>query len=87
MTTRKPKSDWSRPLPHPMLIPGVMTMTKLADVRELMRHLPRERRNLSNWRHIGDVLDEAAGGAVDVVHLAIALRMVLMLEQVECQAE
>ena len=32
--------DWSRPLPRAWLSPEVMTLVTLADVRELMRHLP-----------------------------------------------
>jgi hypothetical protein len=36
-----PRPDWSRPLPRPLLIPDVMTLTTLADVRELLRHVPR----------------------------------------------
>ena len=34
-----PRPNWSRPLPRPLVIPGVMFST-LADVREPMRHLP-----------------------------------------------
>ena len=35
------RPDWSRRLPRPLVIPKVMTLTTLADVRELMRHWPR----------------------------------------------
>ena len=38
------RADWSRPLPRPLVIPEVMTLVTLADVRELMRHLPEDRR-------------------------------------------
>ena len=36
------RADWSRPLPRRLVIPTVMTLKTLADVRELMRHLPAE---------------------------------------------
>ena len=36
--------DWSRQLPRPIIIPRVMTLRTLADVRELLRHLPKEHR-------------------------------------------
>jgi hypothetical protein len=77
------RPDWSRRLPQPLVIPKVMTITTLADVRELMRHLPEDRREMSTWRHVAAELDKAAHGA-DVADVAVALRMVLMLEQIEC---
>jgi hypothetical protein len=33
-------------LPRPLVIPGVMTLRTLADARELIRHLPADRRRL-----------------------------------------
>ena len=38
------RADWSRPLPQALVIPTVMTLKTLADVRELLRHLPEDRR-------------------------------------------
>jgi len=32
------RADWSRPLPRPVVIPKVMALTTLPDVRALMRH-------------------------------------------------
>ena len=78
------RPDWSRRLPQPLVIPRVMTLTTLADVRELMRHLPADRRELSTWRHVADELDKASHGA-DTADVALALRLVLMLERVECR--
>jgi hypothetical protein len=75
---------WSRRLPRPLVIPRAMTLTTLADVRELTRHLPDDHREFSTWQHVAAELDKAAAGA-DVTGLAIALRMVLMLENVECR--
>jgi hypothetical protein len=48
-----------------------MTLATLADVRELTRHLPTDHRSKSTWQR------------ADVADVAIALRIVLMLENVE----
>jgi hypothetical protein len=75
------RPDYSRTLPRPLAIPGVMEIKTLADVRELMRHLPKETRDKATWRYVADRLDEAARGA-DVVDVAMALRLVLEFERV-----
>jgi len=79
----KPRPDWSRKLPRPLKIPSVMTLHTLADVRALLGHVPAERRRVDTWRHVAKCLNEAArgGGIEDAV---IALRLVLMLENVPC---
>jgi hypothetical protein len=74
--------DWSRPLPRPIIIPRVMTLRTLADVRELLRHLPKEHRAKHTWQHVTAQLDEAARGA-DPVDVSVALQMVLGMERVE----
>jgi len=51
----KPKQrrlDWTLRLPQPLVIPSVMTLRTLADLRELMRHLPVEHRERPTWRHV-----------------------------------
>jgi hypothetical protein len=78
--------NWSRPLPRQLVIPTVMTLKTLADVRTLIGHVPKERRKLETWQYVEDTLDKAARGA-PVVDVAVALRMVLMLEGVECRAK
>ena len=78
------RADWSRRLPRPLVIPTVMTLKTLTDVRELLRHLPEDRR--ATWRHVVTQLDQAAAGA-DAVDVSIALRMALMLEGVECRVQ
>jgi hypothetical protein len=79
------RADWSRPLPRPLVIPEVMTLTTLADVRALIeKHLPANRWERSTWRHVAAELDKAAAGA-DTVDVSIALRMALMVENVECR--
>ncbi len=80
-----PRPNWSRALPQPLVIPSVMTLRTLADVRELMRHLPEDRRARSTWRYVGQQLAEAAVGAASPVDAAISLRLALMLENVECR--
>jgi len=79
-----PSPNWSRPLPEPLVIPKVMTLRTLADVRELMRHLPEDRRARSTWRRVAADIEAAASGG-DIEGAAIGLRMVLMLERVECR--
>jgi hypothetical protein len=45
------KNQWSRPLPRPLIIPSVMRLATLADVRELIeRHLPKQFRAKPTWR-------------------------------------
>jgi len=47
-----PRPNWSRALPRPIVIPKVMTLKTLADVRTLIRHLPAEHRERPTWRHV-----------------------------------
>jgi hypothetical protein len=62
-----------------------MDIVTLADVRKLIeKHLPQDRRERATWRHVAAELDKAAAGA-DATDVSIALRMVLMLEGVECR--
>jgi hypothetical protein len=77
--------NWSRPLPRPLVIPGVMELTTLADVRELIKHLPKGHRERSTWRHVAACLDEAVLGEVDTIDVAVPLQMVLSMEGVECR--
>ncbi len=79
-----PRPNWSRALPQRLVIPKVMTLRTLGDVRELMRHLPKEHRARQTWRHVAAELEKATAGA-DVIGLVIALRLALMLENVECR--
>jgi len=81
---KRPRYDWSRPLPRPIVIPEMMALQTLADVQALMRHLPEDRRQRSAWRHLAAQLDEAAGSG-DTTDVTIALRLVLTLENVECR--
>lgn len=73
------RTDWSRPLPQSLVIPGLMMLRTLADVRTLLGHLPVEHREQENWRYVATKLDEAARGA-SVVELFAVLRAVLTME-------
>ena len=80
-----PSPNWSRPLPLPLVIPHVMRLITLADVRELIeRHLPAHFRDKATWRVVAKDL-KAAAQDVDTAEVSIALRMALSLEGVECQ--
>jgi hypothetical protein len=74
------RPDYSRPLPRPLVIPGVMTLKTLADVRSLLRHLPKDVRTRSTCQGVANQLVAAARGA-DPADVAVALRLVLMLEK------
>jgi hypothetical protein len=40
-------------LPQPLVIPDVMTLATLADVRALIeKHVPQDRRGRPTWRHV-----------------------------------
>jgi hypothetical protein len=77
----KTAADWSRALPRPLIIPGVMTLATLADVRFLIRkHLPAYFRDKTTWQHVAAELDKAAAGG-DAVDVSVALRIALSLER------
>jgi len=85
MPARHFRPDWSRPLPRRLVIPMVMTLATLADVRKLIeKHLPSGHRGKPTWRHVAAELDKAAAGA-DTIDVSIALRLALSLEGVECR--
>ena len=80
------RPNWSRPLSQPLVIPDLMQLKTLADVRTLIeKHLPAAHREQSTWRVAKD-LKLAADGA-DPAEVSISLRMPLMLEGVECRPE
>jgi hypothetical protein len=77
------RPDWSRPLPRPLVIPGVMTLKTLADVRDLIeKHLPKGHREQSTWQHVAACLDEAARGG-SIIDVTVPLQMVLSMEGVQ----
>ena len=76
------RPNWSRPLPRAVTIPSIMDLKTLADVRTLLKHLPKETRAKTTWRHVEAKLKQAAAGG-DVTELWAALQMVLMMENIE----
>jgi hypothetical protein len=82
-----PRPDCSRPLPRPIVIPKVMTLKTLADVRALIeRHLPAERRERPTWRYVAQQLAKAARGG-NTAEVAFALRIMLSMEGVDCRPQ
>jgi hypothetical protein len=75
---------WSRPLPEALVIPGVMTLTTLADVRKLLEHLPKEFREKGTFQHVASCLAKAARGG-NAVKVSLTLRMVLTIEGIPCR--
>jgi hypothetical protein len=76
--------DWSRPLPRPIVIPDVMKLATLADVRALVeKHLPAEYCAKFTWRHLAGLLWRAAQGQEDAAEVATARQIVLQLEGVK----
>ena len=76
---------WSRPLPRPIIIPDVMKLDTLGDVRALVeKHLPAEYRTKFTWRQLAGMLRRAAAeGKEDAAELSTALQIVLKIEGVE----
>ena len=70
-------------MPRTLVIPKVMTLKTLADVRAFLKLLPAEFCQRDTGQCVAVNLTRAAQGA-DVVDLFVSLRMVLMLERAEC---
>jgi hypothetical protein len=82
-----PRPNCSRPLPRTLIIPNVMTIRTLADVRDLIEcHLPVETREKPTWQYLARLLAAASRGA-DTVDVAVVLRVVLDFEGVERRPE
>ena len=76
------RPDWSRRLPRPLTIPGIMTLATLADLRTLIRkHLPAHCRNRTISSFVADRLTEAARGD-DTASETVSLMIILALESV-----
>ena len=87
MPRRKARANWSAPPPATLVVPYVITLTTLADVRVLvMQRLPKPYRNRRHWLAVARDLEAAARGG-DVLEATMALRFALLIEGVACRAE
>jgi hypothetical protein len=84
MTTAAKRLSWSTPLPRPITIPDVISLKTLADVRKLLAHIPKSRRQLSSWQHVEKTLQACAAGD-DAANISVALQLVLQAERVPYQ--
>jgi hypothetical protein len=71
----------ARRLLRPLTIPDVITLRTLADVRELLGHIPKERRVLRTWQHVEKTAQACASGE-DTANVSVALQLVLQAERV-----
>ena len=79
-----PNPNWTQPLPRPIIIPEVMELDTLADVRALIeKHLPAEYQTKFSWRQLAGMLRRAAEGKERVAEVSTALQIVFKLEGVE----
>ena len=79
-------SNWRRPLPRPIVIPKLMTLATLDDVRALVqKHLPVSYRKKPTWRRVESITTAAARGELPAEEVTVALRMVLQLEGIQCR--
>jgi hypothetical protein len=77
-----PTPNWAQPLPRPVIIPEVMELGTLADVRALIeKHLPAEYK--FTWRQLAGMLRRAAKGQEATAEVSAALQIVLKIEGVE----
>jgi hypothetical protein len=78
-----PAPNWSQPLPRPIIIPEVMQLATLDDVRVLFdKHLPAEYRAKFGWRQLAALLRRAAQGREDAAEVGAALQLILKIERV-----
>jgi hypothetical protein len=56
-------------------------VASLADLRELLKHLPKGHRQRSTWQHVAKQLAAAARGG-DINDVVVPLLLVLQLERV-----
>jgi hypothetical protein len=80
------RQNWQRLLPRPIVIPKIMTLSTLEDVRAFLNeYLPAEYRAKQIWRYVAVVMAAAASGQVPTAEVAAAVRLVLSIEGVTCR--
>jgi hypothetical protein len=61
-----PRPNWLRALPRPLSTlddaKEFLRLTTLADVRDFLKHIPKERRQFDTWQHVERELKKAAAG-------------------------
>jgi hypothetical protein len=78
------RSNWSRRLPRPLTIPGIMTLATLADLRTLIKkYFPTRCRDRTISRYVAGRLSEAACDD-DTANATVSLMIILVLESVPC---
>jgi len=83
--SKAPGAKWSRPLPSPLVIPSIMTMASLADVRIFVtKHLPEPCRSRPHWLAVARDIEAAARGG-DLGEASMAIRFALLVEGVACR--
>jgi hypothetical protein len=83
-----PYHNWRRPLPRPIILPDVpLKLSTLADVRALVhKRLPEQHRSKQTWQRVAAVTTAAARGELPAEDVAVALKMVLHLEGIQCRS-
>jgi hypothetical protein len=81
------RANWQQPLPRTLVIPGIMKLKTLADVCELFRLIPDDRRARDTWQAVARTAAEAALGAIGTEHVEAALWLIFQLEGGECRPE
>ena len=75
-------------MPRPIVIPKVMTLSTLEDVRALVhKHLPAEYRSKQTWQRVATITTAAARGQLPADDVAVALKLVLQLEGIPATQE
>jgi hypothetical protein len=73
-------------LPRRIIIPKVMTLETLEDVRALVhRHLPAEYCSKQTWQCVASIATAAAREQLPADYVAVALKMVLSMEGISCR--
>ena len=74
-----PKTDWSRPLSHPVGVREYRAIETLADASRFLAILPSRHRATRLWERVASDLRAAARGG-DIAGATLALEIALVLE-------
>jgi hypothetical protein len=80
-----PCQTWHRPLPRRIVIPKVMTLSTLEDVRASASAFAGRYREKQTWQRMATLTTAAARGQLVPEEVSVAVRMVLQLEGIRCQ--